>query len=380
MQTLRFYNDITTAAEKDFGGSGVTFADVESFLASVADDEEEITLQINCRGGAVREALAIYDALRASGKKLSAEIVGECSSAATIILLAAPLERRSARPNASVLVHNPFICGMVQADSDQLRKIADDVDRDRSRFIAIYAERTKLTEEDAAALMAKDEPMSAQEALAKGFISSITAPTSAHNNFNTKSMAKSKNLSLFKAIGVALGVVKAMELTTADGSTLELEKEGGAPVVGDAVISPDGEYLMPDGSTIVVTDGVISEIKIPEETVVETETEASAEEEVTETVEVVENEESGTEVEELKKQLEEAEAAVEVLKKKLEEAEAKAKTAEDEEILKAVAINGGKNWLANVSSSYKAKAGSFSEKKAETHAASFREYYETRNK
>ena len=52
----------------------------------------------------------------------------------------------------------------------------------------------------------------------------------------------------------------ALELTTAGGDTLTVEREEGEPQVGDAA-SPDGEHVMPDGKTIVVTDGVITEIR-----------------------------------------------------------------------------------------------------------------------
>lgn len=74
-------------------------------------------------------------------------------------------------------------------------------------------------------------------------------------------------------LGVALGVVKApivsLDLSTADGSTLTVEREDGEPQVGDTA-SPDGEHLMPDGSTIVVEGGVIAEIRDPEEEIIMT--------------------------------------------------------------------------------------------------------------
>jgi ATP-dependent Clp protease protease subunit len=45
-----------------------------------------------------------------------------------------------------------------------------------------------------------------------------------------------------------------------DGKELKLEKETGAPAVGDKA-SPDGTFVMADGKTIVISGGVISEIK-----------------------------------------------------------------------------------------------------------------------
>ena len=50
-------------------------------------------------------------------------------------------------------------------------------------------------------------------------------------------------------------------LTAQDGTEINIDKpEGEDPAVGDAA-SPDGEFLMPDGTTIVVADGVITEIR-----------------------------------------------------------------------------------------------------------------------
>jgi ATP-dependent Clp protease protease subunit len=50
-------------------------------------------------------------------------------------------------------------------------------------------------------------------------------------------------------------------LTAQDGTEITIDKpEGEDPAVGDAA-SPDGEFLMPDGTTIVVADGVITEIR-----------------------------------------------------------------------------------------------------------------------
>ena len=76
----------------------------------------------------------------------------------------------------------------------------------------------------------------------------------------------------FLAFGQALGLVEgsaeeesvsAVVLTATDGTELNIEREEGEPQVGDAA-SPDGEWVMDDGKTIVIADGVITEIKEPE--------------------------------------------------------------------------------------------------------------------
>ena len=70
-------------------------------------------------------------------------------------------------------------------------------------------------------------------------------------------MSKLKKV-LFDAFGIQM---KAMKVVGADGKELEINKDSGAPAVGDVVTSDDGEYLQNDGTTIVVKDGKISEIK-----------------------------------------------------------------------------------------------------------------------
>jgi ATP-dependent Clp protease protease subunit len=136
-----------------------------------------------------------------------------------------------------------------------------------------------------------------------------------------------------------------MELSTADGSTLTVEREEGEPQVGD-IASPDGEHVMPDGRTIVVAEGVITEIRPAEE------------------VEEEETEEDEDEAEALKKALEEKDAEITELKAQLE---AKAKTTEDLAILNAVKMAGGAEWLAKACSTYKVagrKVSGVSAKKA----------------
>ena len=139
-----------------------------------------------------------------------------------------------------------------------------------------------------------------------------------------------------------------MSLNTADGSTLEVEREEGEPQVGDAA-SPDGEHLMPDGSTIVVKEGVITEIKPAE------------------SAEGNKEPEEGT-PEELQKEIEELQQEVEELKEELAEAKSKAKTTEDLRILNAVKMAGGEKALAKIASAYKPEGRTPNGKNATTNA------------
>ena len=101
MAKLKIYSDIVdqeTKAWLSWGGmDGVSFEDIDQFVDSIPADDDKIELTINCRGGMTDQALAMYDALRASGKVISAEVIGECSSSATLLLLSARFPFPSSR-------------------------------------------------------------------------------------------------------------------------------------------------------------------------------------------------------------------------------------------------------------------------------------------
>jgi ATP-dependent Clp protease protease subunit len=72
-------------------GEGVTAAKfIKDFRAIKADD---VTLTINSPGGSLFDGLAIYTALAASGKNITAKVMGLAASAASVILMAASASR-----------------------------------------------------------------------------------------------------------------------------------------------------------------------------------------------------------------------------------------------------------------------------------------------
>lgn len=287
MAVLKIHSDIVDEETRVMnlwwtGIDGTSFDSVDAFIDSIPENDNVIELRINCRGGECMEGWAIYDKLRSTGKEITAVIEGKCASMASVLLLAAPAERRFAYQNSYLLIHNPYIPPYTLADAydaEALRNIADDLETETTRLVNLYVERTGSDEETLRSLMKEDKFIDMEQAKELGFISEIKPPLSAkqsdvkvwNNHHKANSMNKEKEVTVaqaFEMLGIALGIKKPkavnMELATADGSTLTVEREEGEPQVGDKA-SPDGEHLMPDGSTIVVTDGVISEIKVQKE-------------------------------------------------------------------------------------------------------------------
>lgn len=310
MAKLRIYNDIDSQDNKFwyqwFGGDCVCFQDIDAFAASIPKDDDTIDMRIFCNGGSVVEGWAIYDRLRQSGKKITCTIEGKAASMATIIMLAAPKESRKAYENAAFLLHNPWVPGWClgdQLNAKDLKNQGEEMQMWQDKMVDAYVERCGCDREEIQALMDKDIFISTSEALRLGLISSTVAPISASaskrnieqfinsKQQNSKAMEKKTEVkdSLLDKILAKFGVKtleeaeqalaepqanvepqakvepKAMELNTADGQTLTVEREEGDPQVGDKA-SPDGTFEMPDGKTIVVEDGVITDIKTADDT------------------------------------------------------------------------------------------------------------------
>lgn len=370
MAILKIYNPIVAEEQKlDLwwftGIDGVCFKDIDAFLASVDPDDNTIDLRLHCLGGDCAEAWAITDKLRATGKTITATIEGQCASAATIVLLAASV-RRGAR-HASLLIHEPYYPEYSLADAyraDDLDKLSGELRAETSRFLDFYVERTGTERAVLEALMKEDKFITMDEAKNLGFIHDIIEPKSASaakkrgnaedwSNGSQKQSSNShstmaKNASnqggnknalaaALATIASALGINTApksvnYELNTADGDTITINKpEGEDPAVGDEA-SPDGEHKMPDGTTIVVDGGVITEIKPAED-----------------------GDEDGDDDgdDTTAADLAAANARIAELEAENESLRANAKTDADKRILNLVAVAGGEKWLKSAKSNYK---------------------------
>lgn len=361
MAVLKIFNNIQTENEKSFckyfgEAEGVCFKDVDEFCEAIPKGDNAIDVRLHCDGGSVVEGWGIYDRLRATGKVITCTVEGNAASMATVIMMAAPKERRRAYKNAQICVHNPWVPASALGDTltaAELEKAASDLKETQENMLDLYVERCECNREEMQALMDEDKYIGVDRAMELGLIGEIIAPASAKkqglvfNNKKENKMAEKNEkvevkASLLDRALAKLGLknieelAKGLDLSTSDGQTLTVEREDGEPQIGDKA-SPDGTFEMPDGKTIVVKDGVITDIQ----------TSSSGGDE-------------GGEGSELEKRVAELENEVKELQEKLEssenvrkKAEAMAKTQEDLRILNAVKIAGGEKALAKISSSYK---------------------------
>lgn len=290
MAKLKIYNQIVNEEDKVFlqdwcGTDGICYKDIPEFLDSMEEGDNEIDIRLHCPGGDCIEGWAIYDALRNSGKTISATIEGECSSMATIILLAAPKERRFGFENARMCIHNPAVAWLdlwsdERLTADEIKNLkakltAQEISliEEQNKILNLYVERTGADREELQSLMNEDKYVDMARAAKLGFIASTLAPNTdnkkKHKSSKSSKMAKEQikieNRIVKKLLSMA-GIAKIedvqildQKITAADGNEFTVEREDGDPQVGDKAY-PNGTYVLEDGTTIVVADEVIESI------------------------------------------------------------------------------------------------------------------------
>lgn len=379
MARLEIYTDIQSDKDKavaQFWGdvAGVSFTDINQFCNALKPDDPSIDVHLKSDGGSVQEGWAIYDRLRATGKDIHTLAEGNVASMATIVMMAAPKGNRKAMPNAEFCIHNPCVCPYALGDAltaDDLQRMADNLRAEQTKMANLYAERCGGDVETFQQLMNEDKFINTDEAISYGLIDAVELPLSASKTnykFNTKMEKEVKvKQSWLDKVLAKLGVKSvqdvtfALTLNTADGGTLEVERESGDPQAGDAA-TPDGTFEMPDGSTIKVEKGVITEINPANNEGDGTEGDGDGKEGDKPPVDAkdedapkTEEQPSGdddTKVAELEKKVDELEQRIAELESQLTDANAKAKTTEEMDILNLVAIAGGKKALAQLKSGY----------------------------
>lgn len=157
----------------------------ERFKESVSRiaDIENSTIRVNIRstGGDVNDAMLIYEALRATGAKVTTCCYGYTASAATIVAQAASEGCRLIAPTSLYLIHNS-LCS-VEGNAEELQAEVDMLRQTDRRIAELYASRSGRGVEDIAELMAanggRGRWLSPSEALAEGLVDAVEGESEA---------------------------------------------------------------------------------------------------------------------------------------------------------------------------------------------------------
>lgn len=145
---------------------------VSQLLVLEADDcEKTIYMYIDSPGGDVDAGFAIFDMIRFIKAPVVLIGMGLIASAATLILLAVPKERRLGLPNSNYLIHQPM-SGMKGVATD-IEIHAKEMEKTRAKLNKIIADETGTPIEQVSKDTERDYWLNATEAVNYGLISSI---------------------------------------------------------------------------------------------------------------------------------------------------------------------------------------------------------------
>lgn len=250
-----------------------TTGDITAILAA-NPNEKDVYIDIDSPGGGVYDGFGMYDELRTSGRNIHANVINGCHSIAVVLLLSAPLARRTANPNARSLIHLVRMESYGASTGAEMKQAAETLRTDENRMIQIYTERTKLTDAQARQLIQAEKIHTAEDLLRLGFISKINQyKSNTFINQKNRAMTKHRNegASLLERIGGFLtNAAKVLSPSNfnyedAEGNVLfSTASETDDLAVGMEVAFPDdttgGTFELPGGRVVTIEEFVVTAI------------------------------------------------------------------------------------------------------------------------
>lgn len=176
----------------DIGAYGVSAKNFLNDLRSVTG--AEVAVEINSPGGDFFAGLAIYNGLRASGKKITVKVLGLAASAASLVVMAGDTIEMA--ENSFLMVHKTLT--HMFANADDMRETAELLDKFDAGLVSIYAKRTGKTAQEITALLDAETWMTAQEAVDAGFATSVTPALAVKASYSEDRLPENVRLA-FKA-------------------------------------------------------------------------------------------------------------------------------------------------------------------------------------
>lgn len=156
----------------DIGGDGF-FGGISAQMFAeemkVAKGAASLSVHINSAGGDVFDGVAIHSLLKNSGAKVTVYVDGLAASIASVIAMAG--DEIVMRQGSMMMIHNPW--SVTAGGAEDFRKAADVLDTIRDNIAGIYKGRTKSDVRNIRKLMDAETWLTADEAVAAGFATSV---------------------------------------------------------------------------------------------------------------------------------------------------------------------------------------------------------------
>ncbi|ACU35055.1 ATP-dependent Clp protease proteolytic subunit [Actinosynnema pretiosum subsp. pretiosum] len=136
------------------------------------DPDRDIYMYINSPGGSFTALMAIYDTMQFVRPDIRTVCLGQASSAAAVLLAAGTPGKRTALPNARVMIHQPAMGG-VRGQVSDLEIQAAEITRMRTQMEEALSRHTGRTVEQVHTDIDRDRILTAAEAQEYGIIDEV---------------------------------------------------------------------------------------------------------------------------------------------------------------------------------------------------------------
>lgn len=263
-------------------GEDTTLLDVIKQVKSQSK-AESFLVKIDSQGGYVDAGNDLYNYLKNLPQSITTYTT-RAYSIASVVFMAGDTRIIPDGAENALMIHLPWM--EAAGDFSTLNEYLGELKATEDKLVKFYAEALDLDKDTIHSLLKSETYLSARQAIELGFATQLQVAPKAvailHNNKEEKeeSLMTKLNKKIDALMNLVSKKIKA-ELVLQDATGVELVfpdlDATEVPTVDAKIVvnnePAEGEFIMPDGSTIIASNGAVSEIKTAEEEVPSDETE-----------------------------------------------------------------------------------------------------------
>ena len=167
----RLLNDRIVMLSEEVNDVTASLIVAQLLYLEAQDPDKDIQFYINTPGGSVSAGMAIYDTMQYIKSDVSTICIGMAASMGAFLLSSGAKGKRTALPNAEVMIHQPS--GGFRGQATDIQIHAEKIQRTKERLNTILAENTGKTVEEVRDASERDNYMTAEEAKEFGLIDNV---------------------------------------------------------------------------------------------------------------------------------------------------------------------------------------------------------------
>lgn len=253
-------------------------------------DAQDVIVMINSVGGICDAGYDMFNYFRSIGKPITTIASNQCKSIATVIFMAGNL--RKIQDNCQFLIHLPMIEVQGLMNSNELTDCNELILVEENKLVNFYKKETNLSADAILPLLKNETTLTPQMAVDLGFATQIlTNENKAVALYGKINNQKKENMTQddkswfeklfnkvlpvskkgFNVFALSKGAIVNVDVTDANGTIITFPnvEDGLEPQVNDTATidgaPANGEFITPNGDTMVFVEGVLTQIIMPEE-------------------------------------------------------------------------------------------------------------------